>query len=273
MNDWGNGNMCAVFRYGGYAKLQKERWHAKDVVLPDAKLYYVTKGEIVIEYENETIPVCAEEMILIPPGKRHSFFLRTDAATEKYWFHFSLTEDGEDAFLCYQFAPKITVPALVAQSSIWETFYQETAELDSAGENRFLLAGTILCALGYYAKVGGVEKRNAMPDGVSCALQTIHTDRTGKLTLDDLAMVAHMSRNHFSRCFKEKVGTTPMQYVRSAKIERAKELLEHTALPIGEIMEEVGFYDAAYFANVFRKITGMSPRIFRQVYGSPKADI
>ncbi len=273
MKEWASGNLCAVFRYGGYAKLQKEHWYAKDVVLSDAKLYYVTKGEVMIEYEKATIPVHAGEMVLIPPGKRHSFFLRTDAATEKYWFHFSLTEDGEDAFLRYQFAEKIAVPAFLAQNPIWEIFYCGTTKSASTGENRFLLTGAVLCVLGYYAKVGGVEKKNVEPDGISGALQVIHADRTGKLTLDDLAMVAHMSRNHFLRCFKEKVGTTPMQYVRSAKIERAKELLEHTVLPIGEIMEQVGFYDAAYFANLFRKMTGMPPRIFRQVYGSTKAEV
>jgi transcriptional regulator GlxA family with amidase domain len=44
----------------------------------------------------------------------------------------------------------------------------------------------------------------------------------------------------------------------------AKELLESTSLSVSEIMERVGFFDAAHFYRTFRSQTSISPKRYRQ---------
>ena len=57
---------------------------------------------------------------------------------------------------------------------------------------------------------------------------------------------------HITREFKKHYGITPMQYINSAKIERAKLLLKDTSLNIGEIAERVGFESLPCFSRIFQ---------------------
>jgi len=85
----------------------------------------------------------------------------------------------------------------------------------------------------------------------------------GPISLDDLASVAGVSRFHFHRQFRKSVGVTPHEYVLRARIERAKGLLTDSDLTVGEVSGAVGFADQSHFSNIFRKLTAMTPRGFR----------
>lgn len=83
------------------------------------------------------------------------------------------------------------------------------------------------------------------------------------LTLDDLARCAAMSPFHFARAFKAAYGLAPHQYLATRRIERAKDLLRATRLPLAEIVERVGYSNASHFGAAFRKATGTTPARFR----------
>jgi len=83
------------------------------------------------------------------------------------------------------------------------------------------------------------------------------------ISLDDLANVAGVSRFHFHRQFRKTVGVTPREYVLRARIERAKGLLTESDLTVGEVSGAVGFADQSHFSNIFRRLTTMTPRAFR----------
>jgi len=85
----------------------------------------------------------------------------------------------------------------------------------------------------------------------------------GPISLDDLAEVAGVSRFHFHRQFRKSLGVTPHEYVLRARIERAKGLLTGSDLTVGEVSGAVGFADQSHFSNIFRKLTAMTPRSFR----------
>jgi AraC-like DNA-binding protein len=85
----------------------------------------------------------------------------------------------------------------------------------------------------------------------------------GPISLEDLANVAGVSRFHFHRQFRKSVGVTPREYVVRARIERAKGLLTESDLTVGEVSGAVGFADQSHFSNIFRRVTAMTPRGFR----------
>lgn len=85
------------------------------------------------------------------------------------------------------------------------------------------------------------------------------------LSLDDIARAAGVSVYYFARMFKAATGFAPHQYVLRRRIERAKELLAVTRLPVIEIAARVGFRSQSHFAAVFRRLTGVTPREFRQL--------
>jgi AraC family transcriptional regulator len=86
-----------------------------------------------------------------------------------------------------------------------------------------------------------------------------------KITLDQLAMVAALSRSHFVRLFKGSAGMSPYHYVVRQRVLRACELLRSTEHRITDIGLEVGFNDLADFNHMFKKFMQCSPRQFRKM--------
>jgi AraC-like DNA-binding protein len=84
-----------------------------------------------------------------------------------------------------------------------------------------------------------------------------------EVSLTELAAVAQTSPSHFARLFRHATGQTPHQYMIMCRIERAKQLLRETELPIIEISCLVGFTDQSYFTAVFRKHVSTTPKVYR----------
>lgn len=80
----------------------------------------------------------------------------------------------------------------------------------------------------------------------------------------DLARLAGLSAPRFHVVFSKAFGLAPMVYVREERLRRARHLLLHTHLSIGEIAAMVGFADPLYFSRAFCRAEGLSPRAYRQ---------
>jgi AraC family transcriptional regulator len=83
------------------------------------------------------------------------------------------------------------------------------------------------------------------------------------LSLDDLAGEAAMSTFHFAREFKRATGTTPHQHLLRFRVERAKELLVESHLPLAEVGLRTGFSHQSHFTRLFRRYTGTTPQSYR----------
>ena len=87
-------------------------------------------------------------------------------------------------------------------------------------------------------------------------LQTHYQER---LTLDQVAQAANVSRNTCLACFRRVLGLSPMEYLLNHRLEQACHLLLTTHWPVSQVAEACGFGDASYFGKAFRKKTGLSP--------------
>lgn len=85
-----------------------------------------------------------------------------------------------------------------------------------------------------------------------------------QLTLPMLAKRSGMSEGHFTVLFKKYTGTTMTNYLRSLRIEKAKQLFLHTELSAKEIAQKAGFADYFYFSRMFKKEVGCSPVAFKK---------
>lgn len=83
------------------------------------------------------------------------------------------------------------------------------------------------------------------------------------LSLVTLATVGEMSPAHFARLFKQATGLPPHQYVLMCRMERAKQLLAETDLPLIEIALQVGCADQSHFSALFRAHVTLTPKAYR----------
>ena len=84
------------------------------------------------------------------------------------------------------------------------------------------------------------------------------------LTIDAIAGSAGISRSECFRCFKRAISKKPIEYLTEFRIERAADMLLNTDMSITDICFRCGFSSPSYFGKVFRGITGLSPRSYRQ---------
>jgi AraC-like DNA-binding protein len=97
-------------------------------------------------------------------------------------------------------------------------------------------------------------------------LQYIDDHLAAKITLQDLATVAGLSRMHFAAQFRTAVGMRPHEYLLKRRIERAEELLKQAEVSLVDIALTVGFQTQAHFTTVFKRFAGDTPHQWRSAY-------
>ncbi|WP_066713040.1 helix-turn-helix domain-containing protein [Clostridium sp. Marseille-P299] len=95
-------------------------------------------------------------------------------------------------------------------------------------------------------------------------LKYIETHFNEELSLQEIASLANVSPQYFSRLFREKMGMTYVDYLTKVRINKAVELLKYSDKTIQEICYDVGYKDPNYFSRVFKKITGLSPKEYME---------
>jgi AraC-like DNA-binding protein len=103
-----------------------------------------------------------------------------------------------------------------------------------------------------------------MSAGVSSAVAYLHHHFTDHgVTLDRAAAVAHLSRYHFSRTFREQTGHRFIDYLTALRMAEAQALLADTDLPVTEVCRRVGYLESSHFTRTFRALHGVSPAGYR----------
>jgi AraC family transcriptional regulator len=82
--------------------------------------------------------------------------------------------------------------------------------------------------------------------------------------LEQLASLTGMSVYEFAKRFKTATGLSPYQFVLAQRLERTKDLLEHSQLSLAEIAYNVGFSSQAHMTRVFKERMGYTPKTYRK---------
>src|SRR5689334_12215924 len=78
-------------------------------------------------------------------------------------------------------------------------------------------------------------------------------------TLERMAELSNLSNEHFHTLFKKETGHPPIQFLRSMRLEKARELLETTNLRVKEITCRIGISDQTHFVRDFKVKYGFPP--------------
>ena len=95
-------------------------------------------------------------------------------------------------------------------------------------------------------------------------IEFIEANLDQPLTLDTMAGQVGISPLYLARAFKTAIGQSPHQYVLGRRIERAKELLRNTEMPIIDVALSVGFSSQSHLSHWMLRHTGVSPAVYRR---------
>jgi AraC family transcriptional regulator len=95
-------------------------------------------------------------------------------------------------------------------------------------------------------------------------IEYIEDNLDGDLSLQAMAEEVDISPLYLARAFKAAVGQSPHQYVLARRIERAKELLRNTDLPVVDVSLSSGFSSQSHLSHWFIRQVGVSPAVYRR---------
>ena len=146
------------------------------------------------------------------------------------------------------------------------------AEMESGGASGRVYGDALATALATHL----LRNHAASPQGVSerggglprsdlrRVTDFVNDHLSEDLGLPEMAGVANLSQHHFSRQFKRSTGLPPHRYVIGRRVERARELLSGTDLPVGDVAGAVGFANQSHLALHFRRHFGVAPSALRR---------
>ena len=103
-------------------------------------------------------------------------------------------------------------------------------------------------------------------DRIQTMLAFIQQNYREKLSLEDIARSACVSKSECLRCFRTSIQRTPFEYLLDYRLECAERLLRTTDTPVLDIALKCGFSNGAYFGKMFKEARGIPPGLYRKVH-------
>lgn len=100
--------------------------------------------------------------------------------------------------------------------------------------------------------------------GLAEALRYCEEHFDKPLTVSQLAARCFLSRSHFTEVFSRQIGMAPAAYIRRIRLEKARNLLRQSEMPVAQIAVNCGFGNAAQFSRAFRDFYDESPLQYRK---------
>lgn len=153
-------------------------------------------------------------------------------------------------------------------TDIYEQYLAKRTDQSEPAEHAAGLLAATLSAVAEARRLRppqGEEKKTR--ELVSRAMEFIYSQAACEIRVSDVAAFCGVSASHLAHLFKRDRGQTVVQTINEARLERARAILRHSALPVTRIAELAGFADANYFSARFSRRYGLSPTQYRAKEG------
>lgn len=254
-------------------------WH------PEVEILLVTEGALHYQVDLKEYDILPGEAIFVNSNQLHAGYPTSDQATRMHSLIFDpgflygkessviyqkyvqpLLENA--AFPCCHLRPDDEEQARLLES-IERCYYLHKnqpanweLELLSAMAGVWIKLWNLNCREVHQVPVSSKASRDQQ--NIRAFLDFVHEHYAEKLTLADLADAAALSPGECGRLCNRVLHQTPMNYLLSYRIEQSIPDLLKQELSITEIALKSGFSGSSYYAEIFRRMKGVSPREFRK---------
>jgi len=230
-------------------------------------LIYTRAGGGTVESGGERQDVAPGDLTLLAPRQMHAY--GTDLKVGRWelqWIHFHPRPDWEPLLRWGGAGSRLSVIQLpVDLAERVSKNLTECVTLDpSRALNRRLVFNRLEEILVRAALLSGGQ--GVLDPRIQRVQEQVRREYSFAWDLSEMAAAAGLSTSRFGHLFREETGESPRSFVESVRLEHARRLLVEGKLPISAVSRTVGFTDEFYFANRFRKLTGLSPRAYRQSF-------
>ncbi len=258
----------------GFLKANKAHTSSRDN-FPSYLFFTVSSGEGTLTYENETYKLKKGDCVFIDCRKGYSHQTSKNL-WELSWVHFYgptmhqiYKKYLERGGLC-TFHPDSIKEYQNLLNVIYDIADSDDYVRDMLIYEKLISLLTLLMKESWNPDSG---KKNSLPQkkqNLQEIKEYLEANFKSKISLDELEKKFYINKFYLTRIFKEQFGMSINNYILQVRITHAKQLLRFSSLSIEEISVECGMDDANYFSRTFKKIEGISPRGYREMWWGKK---
>lgn len=248
--------------YVTYSKYEND-WKSFLHTHPFTELFLVTNGKGNFVIENVEYPISKGDFIIVGPNTKHTEKSHKDFPLEYIIlgvkdFNFSFGgKMNHLLFNCFtEYKDLFSLINFILEEK------QAGAEYSDEVCQNLLEVSLVKLLRITKAKFDTApsEKINA-----ACTMLKNYIDRnySAKISIDDLAALTHLNKYYLIHSFNKYFGSSPINYLCQKRIEITKDLLTNSDFSISEISQSAGFSSQSYFSQCFLKMTGLTPREYR----------
>ena len=115
----------------------------------------------------------------------------------------------------------------------------------------------------YATRMRELNKKNAISIHVRRSIDFIYDNLHRQVTVNELAEHENLSAGYFSRLFMKEMGMSVNQFINETKIKTAQNMLRYSDFSLLDVALSLGYSSQSAFSASFKKITGMSPKVYR----------
>ena len=224
------------------------------------------EGAGLVQYPGGILTAPAGSIVWLDTSKTYAHGTHPD---HSQWRYLWLGARGPHLDRLYPTTERLKQIGGLSFAKAQETF-ESSIELISEHDEGIGAEATILVArivsLLAGAK-GSTASNNPHSVGIVRAMAECKNSLSEAWTVARLAECAVMSQSHFHKQFRQRIGMTPMEWVRLQRVNAAKYALATTRRSIAEIGRSCGYPDAYHFSREFARTAGMPPSRFRKSAG------
>lgn len=254
-------NMTVNYLVGSDTTLWRG-WGGKDICVAFNKLYFITEGDYYIDIDGRVYEGKPGQMYLLPSNSIQHYHAYNSTQARKKWIHFNCTCGKNDLFEIIKTKDCIEVDDPEYVHSIFDDIF---ARNSSHSVNDILaVKADILRLVSYFLEKAQLSVSEPVLDSrFEVVLRYIDDHLSEEIRLSDLSQLVYLNPNYFIRCFKSRIGMSPMEYILMTRVNRAKHYLQTSSLPIKDISYLCGFSTVYYFDRIFKRYTGITPSVYR----------
>ncbi len=252
----------------GFYPHAKNHFRKRVEGIPEQILIYCVDGSGTIATNGFHQQLTANTYFAIPAGQPHAYWAGSNTPWSIYWIHFG----GERSQCFEEYYSRIISIAPCTSSRIDERiklFNEIIAALESGFSKENIEFANMclnsLLATFFYVESYRSAKGYLSKDPVDQAIFYMQSNLHACPKLKDIAGHVQLSVSHLSKVFRNKTGSSPIDYFINLKMQEAIRLLTNKNLRIKEVAFQIGYNDPFYFSRIFTKYIGSSPGTFVKI--------
>ena len=208
---------------------------------------------------SERIDVKAGDFIFVPEGLQYSYCWTGKPKIRFVSVHFRMLESVSPVFHSVRIRQIENVGEDVRgcfDRMMWAQTQQDADGMEAMADFYALCAKV-------YPRIEDSCKVN-IPFALQGAIEYIHENYRTLSRVSEISRACYLSESHLYHMFQEYLGTSPVAYLNSLRVQKAMEPLVTTDKTIENIAEENGFHSGYYFRKIFKSVTGVLPSEYRR---------